>query len=87
MNWEKEASRILRAEVVRRGITYRELARRLQELKVIETERSIASKLSRGSFSFVFGLQCCRALGIKTLEVRMPAESESDGPSSEAEHE
>ncbi|WP_312883535.1 DUF6471 domain-containing protein [Paraburkholderia youngii] len=28
-----------------------------------ETERSIANKLSRGSFSFAFYLQCMRALG------------------------
>lgn len=63
MNWENEARRIVRAELVRRGLTYRVLANRLKEIGVGETERSIANKMSRGTFSFVFFLQCMTALG------------------------
>lgn len=80
MSWENEASRILRAEIVRRGINYRQLARHLAELGVHETQRSIASKLSRGSFSFVFALQCLKALGVETLKVTLPDEIGPSGP-------
>lgn len=80
MNWENEASRILKAEVVRHGVTYRKLARRLADLNVRETERSIANKLSRGSFSFVFALQCLKALGVESLHVELPEELGTSGP-------
>jgi len=46
MNWENEARRIVRAELVRRGITYKGLAARLVAIGVKETERSIANKMS-----------------------------------------
>jgi hypothetical protein len=67
MNWENEARRIVRAELVRRGLTYAMLARRLQELGVKETERSVANKMSRGTFSFVFYLQCMSAMGVEQV--------------------
>jgi hypothetical protein len=67
MNWENEARRIIRAELVRRGLTYEELATRLLAIGVVETERSIANKMSRGTFSFVFALQCMRAIGAKSI--------------------
>lgn len=65
MNWENEARRIVRSELVRRGLTYAMLAKQLQELGVKETERSIANKMSRGTFSFIFYLQCMAAMGVE----------------------
>jgi Domain of unknown function (DUF6471) len=67
MNWENEARRILRAELVRRGVTYQQLGRRLQAVGIKETERSIANKMSRGTFSFVFVLQCLKAIGVESV--------------------
>lgn len=67
MNWEHEARRIVRAELVRRGLTYAHLALRLQALDIPETERAIANKLSRGTFSFVFFLQCMKAIGVNEV--------------------
>ena len=87
MSWEEEASRILRAEVVRRGLTYRQLSVRLQHLSVFESERAIANKLSRGTFSFVFALQCCKALGIRSLDVALSDHIGPDGPLSITQHE
>lgn len=63
VDWYKIAGNVLRAELARQGVTYRQLAAALTQIGVAETERSIASKLSRGSFSFAFYLQCMRALG------------------------
>ena len=71
MNWENEARRIVRAELVRRGITYKGLAARLVAIGVNETERSIANKMSRGTFSFVFVLQCLQAIGAKSMSVEI----------------
>ena len=62
-DWYQIARNVLRAELVRQGVSYRQLAVLLSQLGIQETERSIASKLSRGSFSFAFYLQCMRALG------------------------
>lgn len=67
MNWENEARRIVKAELARRGYTYERLAKRLNTIGVIETERSIANKMSRGSFSFVFFLQCMQAIGNRDI--------------------
>jgi hypothetical protein len=63
MSWEKFASQILRAEIKRRGFTYESLSARLQAMGVSETAQSIANKLHRGSFPFVFVLQCLAAVG------------------------
>lgn len=71
MNWEDEAKQILRSEIVRSGVTYGRLAELLNGLGVHETERSIANKFSRGTFSFVFALQCLKALGVETLKVSL----------------
>ena len=64
---ENEARRIVRAELVRRGITYKGLAARLVAMGVKQTERSIANKMSRGTFTFVFVLQCLQAIGAKSM--------------------
>ncbi|SFU26332.1 DUF6471 domain-containing protein [Paraburkholderia aspalathi] len=62
IDWNREAKRLLRAELVRRQIGYKQLAVLLEGLGVKETERSIANKISRGAFTFVFFLQCMKAL-------------------------
>ncbi len=71
MNWENLARRIVRVELVRRGITYKGLAARLVAIGERETERSIANKMSRGTFTVVFLLKCLHAVGAKsfTLEI------------------
>lgn len=73
MNWENEARRIVRAELVRRGMTYDRLARGLQAIGVEQTERAIANKLSRGTFSFVFFLQCMKAMGVNHVTFDLDA--------------
>jgi hypothetical protein len=73
MNWKNETRRIVRAELVREGITYKRLAARLVAIGVKETERSIANKMSRGTFTFVFVLQCLQAIGVKSMRVKIAA--------------
>ena len=49
---------ILKAELKRRNVSYRQLAVSLQALGIHETERNINNKISRGGFTAVFVVQC-----------------------------
>lgn len=57
-----KASRFLKAEMKRAGVTYTELAKRLEAHGLHETEASITSKLARGSFAATFMLAVVAAL-------------------------
>lgn len=60
--------RFLKAELKRAGVTYAELARRLNEHGLEgETEASVNSKLVRGTFSATFLLACLAVLGIAAI--------------------
>ena len=67
--WNKEATSILKAQLSRKGIKYHDLAKKLNERGINETQNTIAKKLSRGSFSFAFFLQCMYVLGINTIDL------------------
>jgi len=64
MNWNDTAKRILKSELVKRGISHSELATLLQESK-----GSIDSKISRGSFSASFFLHCLSIIGCTKIEI------------------
>jgi hypothetical protein len=68
-NWKKEARLILRAEMSRRGVSYKELARMLAAAGASYDPKSLANKASRGTFSMIFFLQCMQVLGVKTLQL------------------
>jgi hypothetical protein len=66
--WADKARRFLKAELKRAGLTYAELARRLNDHGFEgETEASVNSKLVRGTFAVTFFLACLAVLGIATL--------------------
>ncbi len=69
--WQAKAKGLLKGELKRRGVGYRELAEKLAVLGVTETEQNIANKISRGGFSAVFLLQCLEAIGARTVTVTM----------------
>jgi hypothetical protein len=64
-----EAKRILRGEMARREISYEDLAARLAEIGVKETNASLRNKLSRGAFTADFFLQSLTAMEVKTLHL------------------
>lgn len=68
-DWNAEAKGLLRAEMTRRQISYQDLANRLAEIGVSETEANLRNKVSRGSFTAAFLLQCLTAIGCHTLRV------------------
>ena len=63
------AKRLLRAEMVKRGVTYEELAAKLAAMGVEETPVNLRNKVSRGKFMAAFMLQCLRAIGVETLRL------------------
>lgn len=67
VGFDKEAKRILKSELVRRGITNQELATRLTDLGYEETVSSVASKISRGTFSATFFLACLHVIECKQI--------------------
>jgi Domain of unknown function (DUF6471) len=54
--WAQRASRYLKAELKRAGVTYDELVRRLNAKGWEETTASITNKLARGTFAATFFL-------------------------------
>lgn len=67
--WVALSQNILKAELRRRGIGYRELAEKLTEMGTPETDRNIANKISRGGFTAAFFLECLVAIGVQTLRL------------------
>lgn len=68
-NWNEQAKAILKAHLARKNMRYHDLARELNKIGVEENQNSIATKLSRGTFSFAFFLQCMYALKISKLDL------------------
>ena len=64
-----KASRFLKAEMKRAGVTYAELAKRLEEHGLQETEASITSKLARGTFAATFMLAVLAALEMEGVRL------------------
>ena len=68
-NWDDKAKRLLKSELVKRGVTNADLVTLLNEIGIEETKASIDSKISRGSFSATFLLQSLSAIGCRKLEI------------------
>ena len=76
MSWDNDARNILKAEIVRRGLTYERLAKLMSVAGTPETSRSITNKMSRGTFTFIFFLQAMQAMGAKTVTIELPPAKE-----------
>lgn len=68
-DWKKHAKNMLKAELKRRGIDYEMLVAKLKAIGVDENYNSVNTKLNRGSFSFVFALQCLKAMDAKEIRL------------------
>jgi hypothetical protein len=68
-DWQERTKGLLKAELKRRNIGYRELAEKLTAMGIPDTERNIANKIARGGFTAVFFLQCLEAAGCQTLRL------------------
>jgi hypothetical protein len=68
-NWKAVVKGLLKAELKRRGLSYADLAEKLAAMGVRDSERNISNKVSRGSFTAVFFVQCMEAIGCKTIHL------------------
>lgn len=64
-----KVKRLLKSELVKRGITTSDLVILLKNEGVNETKSSINSKISRGTFSATFFMQCLSVIGCYKLEI------------------
>ncbi|TNE42730.1 MAG: hypothetical protein EP347_00205 [Alphaproteobacteria bacterium] len=69
MEYQDLAKNILKAELKRHSVSYKQLAEMLADVGVSETDRNIANKISRGGFSAAFFLQCLTVIGCKTVTI------------------
>jgi len=69
IDWTAKAKNLLKAELKRRGVSYRELAEKLTAMGIPETEKNIANKISRGGFTGAFLIQCLVAVGCTSLRL------------------
>lgn len=60
---------ILKAELKRRGVSYRDLAEKLTEMGTPDSERNLANKIARGTFTAAFFVQCLSAIGAREIRL------------------
>lgn len=65
--WAELVKRMVRTEMVRRGVSYEGLSERLAALGVHDTPVNLRNKVSRGKFTAMFLVQCLEALGCRSI--------------------
>jgi len=68
-SWEETAKELIAEEMYRRRLTYKELARRLEQYGIDETPDQINRKVNRKRFSAAFLLACLAAMDVKSIQV------------------
>ena len=69
VEFETRAKNLLKGELKRRGVTDAQLAEKLAAIGVVENERNLNNKISRGGFTAAFLIQCLTSIGIETLRI------------------
>jgi hypothetical protein len=68
-DWNARASNLLKSELKKKGVTYARLVEKLAEIGVEEKEVNVRNKLSRGTFTAAYFIQCLEAIGVRKLRV------------------
>jgi hypothetical protein len=68
-DWQAKVKGLLKAELARRDLTYANLADKLSAIGIKDNERNISNKISRGTFTAMFLVQCFEAIGAKTVHL------------------
>lgn len=69
-DWPLKVKGILKSELKKRDISYKELAEKLGKIGIADTEANIKNKISRGGFTAVFFVQCLSAIGCQTVRLQ-----------------
>jgi hypothetical protein len=67
--WREKAAAMVKAEMARRSISYRQLQMRLQAMGIEDNEKNLSTKISRGRFAASFFFQVMAALGVRTIRL------------------
>jgi hypothetical protein len=68
-DWPARVKGLLKSELKKKNVGYRQLAELLTAMGIPETEPNIANKISRGGFTAVFFVQCLVAIGAHTVRL------------------
>jgi hypothetical protein len=68
-DWQAKVKGLLKAELKRRNLSYTNLAEKLSALGIEDSGRNISNRVSRGTFTAVFFVQCMTAMGAKTIHL------------------
>jgi Domain of unknown function (DUF6471) len=71
-HWQTLAKRHIKAELKRADVGYAELARRLTDMGLPETEGSITVKINRGAFPAWFLFAVTKAIGVHSVRLHEP---------------
>jgi Domain of unknown function (DUF6471) len=69
-DWPLKVKGILKAELKKRNVSYKQLAGMLEKMGVADSEANIKNKISRGGFTAVFFVQCLSAIGCHTVRLQ-----------------
>jgi hypothetical protein len=67
--WTKLVSKILKVELAKQAISYAQLVEKLESIGVKVKISDIRVRLSQGTFSARFLIQCLKAIGVKNLSL------------------
>lgn len=67
--WERLVKNMLRAEMMRRGVSYEQLVTKLADIGVEDNVLNLRNKVARGRFTAPFFAQCMVALGVELLQI------------------
>jgi hypothetical protein len=70
IDWKNRAKAIIKTELVKRDIDYKQLANMLKEIDIEEDNINLSNKINRGTFSFIFALQIFEVLGVENLRLK-----------------
>ena len=65
--WAERAKRMIRTEMIKRGVSYEGLSERLAALRAHDSPMNLRNEMSRGKFTAAFMLLCMEALGCKAV--------------------
>jgi ribosome-binding protein aMBF1 (putative translation factor) len=68
--YETRAKNLIKGELKRRGLSYKDLAEKLATIGVQENERNLNNKISRGGFTAAFLLQVMDAIESHSVQLR-----------------
>lgn len=68
--WENQVKTLIKIELTKQDLSYKDLVEKLHAIGVSETEPNVRNKLSRGTFSAMFLVQCLEAMGLSELRLK-----------------